>query len=128
MIEATSKTYAADEFVRLYALNSRRIYAYILTLLPHWADAEDVFQDVSAVLWEKFDEFTPGTEFAAWAYRIAYFKAIKYRSRKSARARLFSDQALEAIAAEIEPLSESLDAEYRQLADCIAALPEYDRR
>src|ERR1700722_15763810 len=108
MIETNPRSHAADAFVRLYALSSRRIYAYILTLLPNWADAEDVFQDVSTVLWEKFGEFTPGTEFAAWAYRIAYFKAIKYRSRKSARARLFSDQALEAIAAEMEPMGESL--------------------
>jgi RNA polymerase sigma factor (sigma-70 family) len=115
---------AAAEFVRLYALNSRRIYAYLLTLLPNWADAEDVFQDVSAVLWEKFSEFTPGTDFGAWAFRIAHFKALKRRSQNSARSKLFSELAMDAVAAEMQTMSDTLEAQYRQLSACFAALSE----
>ena len=85
------------EFVRLYTASSRRIYTYILTLLPNRTDAEDVFQDVSALLWEKFHEFTPGTQFGAWACRIAYFKALKHRSRNAVRNRIFSPAAMESI-------------------------------
>jgi RNA polymerase sigma-70 factor (ECF subfamily) len=119
---------AAAEFVRLYALNSRRIYAYLLTLVPNWADAEDVFQDVSAVLWEKFSEFTPGTDFGAWAFRIAHFKALKRRSQNSARSKLFSELAMDAVAAEMAAMSETLEAQYRQLSACFTALPEADRQ
>ena len=116
------------EFVRLYAANSRRIYTYILTLLPNRSDAEDVFQDVSALLWEKFAEFTPGTQFGAWACRIAYFKALKCRTRKATQRRLFSEATMETIAAEMEEMDDSLDAEYRVLAECFAALPEQDQQ
>ncbi len=66
------------EFVRLYTAHSRRIYTYLLTLLPQRADAEDVFQEVGTLLWEKFCDFTPGTNFAAWACKIAQFQAIKF--------------------------------------------------
>ncbi len=118
---------AADEFVRLYTVASRRIYTYILTLLPDRTDAEDVFQEVSTVLWEKFREFTPGTQFGAWACRIAYFKAIKFRSLKSVRTRMFSEQALENISAELEAMDDSLDVEYRLLAECFAGLPPEEK-
>ena len=116
------------EFVRLFSANSRRIYTYILTLLPNRSDAEDVFQDVSVVLWEKFPEFSPGTQFGAWACRIAYFKAIKLRARRANRARLFSEAAMESILVEMEEMDDSRDTEYRVLAECFAALPESDRR
>jgi RNA polymerase sigma-70 factor, ECF subfamily len=116
------------EFVRLYTASSRRIYTYILTLLPNRADAEDVFQDVGTLLWEKFDEFTPGSQFGAWACRIAYFKALKYRARKASHTRLFKETAMETIYAEMEAMDDSLDTEYRALGECFAALPEPDRR
>jgi RNA polymerase sigma-70 factor (ECF subfamily) len=118
---------SADEFVRLYTAASRRIYTYILTLLPDRTDAEDVFQEVSTVLWEKFREFTPGTQFGAWACKIAYFKAIKFRSLKAVRSRMFSEHTLENISAELEAMDDSLDVEYRLLAECFARLPAEER-
>lgn len=125
---ASGDSAAAAEFVRLYALNSRRIYAYLLTLLPNWADAEDVFQDVSAVLWQKFSEFTPGTDFGAWAFRIAHFKALKRRSQNTTRSKLFSELAMDAVAAEMATMSDTLEAQYRQLSACFAALSDADRQ
>ncbi len=47
-------------FMRLFLENERRIFGFILTLLPHWADAEDVFQETAGVLWNKFDDFQSG--------------------------------------------------------------------
>ena len=97
-------------------------------MLPNRADAEDVFQDVGTLLWEKFDEFTPGSQFGAWACRIAYFKALRYRTKKARQVALFSEVAMETIQAEMEAMHDSLDAEYLALADCFAALPEPDRQ
>ena len=116
-----------SEFVRLYTTNSRRIYTYILTLLPNRVDAEDVFQDVSTLLWEKFGEFTPGSQFGAWACRIAYFLVLKHRSKKAVRDQFFSEAAMEAIRDEVVTMDDSLDGEYRALAGCLAALSESDR-
>jgi len=42
-----SRAERADEFTLLFGRHARQIYAYILTLIPHWADAEDVFQETS---------------------------------------------------------------------------------
>ena len=53
-------------FSRLLVANQRRIYGFILTLVHDRSAAEDILQDVSALLWQKYDKFEPGTDFAAW--------------------------------------------------------------
>jgi RNA polymerase sigma-70 factor (ECF subfamily) len=50
------------EFIRLLSLHTSSIYTYIRVLIPNRTDAEDVFQETSRTLWEKFDEYQPGTD------------------------------------------------------------------
>ena len=69
---------SSGEFIRLFLQNERRIYAFIVSLLPDLTDAEDVLQETSVVLWEKFDQFQPGTNFVSWACKIAHFKVLKH--------------------------------------------------
>src|SRR5262249_6041691 len=85
-------------FLRLFLQNERRLYAYILTLLPNRADADDVLQEASLVMWDKFDERDPPGEFTAWGCRIAYFKVLDFY-KKSRRTRVqFSQAMLERVA------------------------------
>lgn len=69
-------------FLELFTPNYRRIQTFILTLLPNWNDAEDVMQETAQVLWEKFDSYTPGTDFLAWALTIARYQVLNQRKRK----------------------------------------------
>src|SRR5215468_7592228 len=80
-------------FLRLFLQNERRLYAYILTLLPNRADADDVLQDASLVMWDKFDDENPPEDFAAWGCRIAYFKVLDF-GKKRQRSRIFFSQPL----------------------------------
>src|SRR5437762_11195067 len=76
-------------FLRLFLQNQRRLYAYILTLLPNRADAEDVLQETSLAMWDKFEASTPPTDFLAWARRVAYHKVLDfYKKTHRAEARL----------------------------------------
>src|SRR5262245_11019859 len=85
-------------FLRLFLKNQRRIYAYVLTLLPNRADADDVLQEASLVMWDKFHPETPPDDFAAWGCRIAYFKVLDF-FKKGHRARVrFSQSMLERVA------------------------------
>ncbi|MCD4728899.1 MAG: hypothetical protein K8R46_14670 [Pirellulales bacterium] len=43
----------------LFAQVHDSLFAYVFSLLPHWSDAEDVFQQTSLVLWRKFGSFQP---------------------------------------------------------------------
>ena len=55
------------ELMRLMTQHQRRIFSYIYTLVPYRADAEDILQETSLVVCEKFGQFKIGTDFAAWA-------------------------------------------------------------
>src|SRR5262245_13219057 len=116
-------------FLRLFLQNKRRLYAYIFTLLPRWSDAEDVLQEASLVMWDKFDERSPPTDFAAWGCRIAYFKVLDFY-KKSGRSRVhFSQAMLERIAdtAVDQAATLQLDERRAALAGCIEKLPAHDR-
>jgi RNA polymerase sigma-70 factor, ECF subfamily len=117
----------ADEFASLFSCHARRIYAYVLTLTPQWADAEDVFQETSTILWQKFGEFEPGTNFLAWACQIAYYRAIWFRQRQKKVAMPFGAQFFDLVAAETVAQQEALEDRHSALAKCVQLLVERDR-
>ncbi len=119
----------SKRFLRLFLQTERRLYAYILTLLPRRADADDVLQEASLVMWDKFDERHPPGDFLAWGCRIAYFKVLDWY-KKSHRSRvLFSQEMLERIAetAVEQSATLQLDARREALAGCIEKLRPADR-
>jgi RNA polymerase sigma-70 factor (ECF subfamily) len=115
------------EFVAQLTRYSRRIYSFIRTLVPNQSDAEDLFQDVSTTLWEKYCEFRRGSDFRAWAFQIAHFKVLNFRQRQAHRPQPFADAIIEKLACDRLLADDSLDARSRALADCYRKLDEEDR-
>jgi RNA polymerase sigma-70 factor, ECF subfamily len=116
-------------FLRLFLQNERRLYAYILTLLPNRADADDVLQEASLVMWDKFDEHHPPDDFTAWGCRIAYFKVLDFY-KKSQRSRVrFSQTMLDRVAetAVEQAATLQLDERREALAGCLEKLGPRDR-
>jgi RNA polymerase sigma-70 factor, ECF subfamily len=116
-------------FLRLFLQNERRLYAYILTLLPHRADADDILQEASLVMWDKFDENNPPGDFAAWGCRIAYFKVLDFL-KKSQRSRVcFSQAMLERVAETALEQAATLQLDERRaaLTGCVEKLSPRDR-
>jgi len=116
-------------FLRLFLQNERRLYAYILTLLPNRADADDVFQEASLILWDKFDLDHPPLDFAAWGCRIAYFKVLDFCKKQQRSRVLFSQPVLERLAETMTEQAAALQLDERReaLAGCIAKLSSADR-
>lgn len=115
------------EFVQLWTAHSHRVFAYILTLLPNEADAEEVLQETGVALWEKFDDYQSGTNFRAWACRFALNLVRNFRRRQSHRPVLFSDHFVTVIDRQTTAHSASLDEQSVALADCLTKLPNADR-
>jgi len=116
-------------FLRLFLQNDRRLYGYILTLLPNRADADDVLQDVCLVMWDKFDEADPPADFVAWGCRIAYYKVLDFYKKKRRGKVQFSQALVERLAETAAEHAEALQLEERReaLAGCIEKLPARDR-
>jgi RNA polymerase sigma-70 factor (ECF subfamily) len=115
------------EFVRLLTQNSSLLFGFILSLAVNRADAEDIFQNTSVILWEKFDSFERGTNFLSWASRVAYFEALAHR-RKAGRVLTLSDAAWDALAADALAAVDDPTDWQESLAECLAKLNPDDRR
>lgn len=117
------------EFSELLQKSRGPVFALIYAIVLNMADTEDVFQQTAGLLWEKFDEFEPGTNFTGWALRVARFKAANFvRGRYRERQR-FSNNVIEqlyqaSVGASDRDQEERLDA----LRTCLSKLPEKDRQ
>lgn len=116
-----------DEFVRLLSQESSQIYGFILTLTANRDDAEDIFQETCVVLWRRFDDFEPATNFRAWAGRIAYLQILNFRRRHDRR-RVLCDEAIHALAADALTVMQEPDSRQDALAECLEKLRPQDRK
>lgn len=115
-------------FVRLLATCQRRLFLFALSLLHDFNEAEEVVQSASVVLWKKFDEFTPGTDFAKWASRVVYFEVLKRREEQANRLLPLRPEVLETLAEEATGLLDEADRRREALERCLARLRTRDRR
>lgn len=115
------------EFVRLLTQNERAVYAFIFSLAPDWDSAEEILQETNIRMWERFDDFTPGTNFRAWAISMAKYQVLTYRKRKKRNNLLFDGELLEKIATSLEPGVELAEARQKALHECIGELSERSR-
>jgi len=116
-------------FLRLFLANQKRLYAYVLTLVPNRADADDVLQEVSFLLWDKFDEERPPQDFVAWGCRIAYFKVLElFKKNRRSKVR-FSQEMLERLSETLIEQTDVLQLDERReaLAGCLGRLSQKDR-
>ena len=73
-----------QDFVKELTKHQSSLRAFIVSLIPGSSDVEDVLQDTNVVLWKKMEEFTPDTNFTAWAFAIAR-NTVKAQHRKNKR-------------------------------------------
>lgn len=117
-----------EEFMRLFLANERRIYGLIVSLVPNLTDADDLLQDVSAAMWNKFSEYKSGTDFAAWGLTFARYAALKHHQKIRAAGRVtFSDTLLETLAQDAAAAAPQASHRQEALRECLAKLPERTR-
>jgi RNA polymerase sigma-70 factor (ECF subfamily) len=117
------------EFLKLFVRHQQEIYAYILTLVPHMHDADDLFQDGMVVMWQKFDQFQPGTNFAAWGVQIMRFQILDYR-RNQARSKqvLMEESLFEALIDHMSAVQDEAPIRIEALRKCLTLLDDRARR
>lgn len=125
---ASPSSSGAGAFVQLFARHSRRIYSYILTLVPNPTDADEIYQDTSMILWEKFGEFEPGTHFGAWACKIAHFRVLSYyKKNRNNRHVSLDEETAGVLGQQLQQLQEAesdlLEARHEALMRCLGRLP-----
>jgi RNA polymerase sigma-70 factor (ECF subfamily) len=123
-----SNSKKTDIFFQLYIKHQKRIYAYILMFIPNVSDADDVLQQVSSCMWERFDSFEPESNFGAWAIRIARnFVFDHYKSKRRSKI-LFTDQNFEVFADRAAESSSLMDQRVEFLHKCLEEFKDSDRK
>ncbi len=116
-----------DQFMTQLMGHQRRLFQYIHLLLPRQQDAEDVMQNTLVVLWKKYDQFAPGTNFYSWACRAAYLEAKNYRRRNGRLVTVLDDATFERIAVAASEQFDLLEVRREAMERCMDKLRPFDR-
>lgn len=117
------------DFVSELTAWQRRLYAFILALVRHPADADDILQETNLVMWRKWRDFEPGTRFDSWAFAIARFQVMAHRKRQKRSKLHFDDDLVELLATDAAADPEGgFDARRAALSRCLGKLTDEQRR
>jgi len=115
------------DFLDLYAKCQRQLYVFIRGHVPVRSDIDDVFQDTSKILWEKFDQYQAGTDFASWAFAVVRLQLLKYFESQGRLSHLLSPEIASIVAKELVEVSQSADIRVEALRGCIEKLLPSDQ-
>jgi RNA polymerase sigma-70 factor, ECF subfamily len=67
-----------DRFAQLLRAHHIQLFGYLYAIVHNISDAEDLYQETSLVLWDKFSEYREGTNFFAWAMATARYHVANF--------------------------------------------------
>jgi RNA polymerase sigma-70 factor, ECF subfamily len=111
-----------EEFLKRFLRHQDDLRAFLGSVVRDRAAAEDLFQEVSLVLWQSFGNYDPSRPFGAWARGIAVKKVLQTREKSRRLPLAFSPQAILAIL-DAYDRTEKLAPDPSDLRECIAKLP-----
>lgn len=118
---------AARGFVQRLTASQRRLYAFIRSQVYSRNDADEVMQQTSTVLWEKYESFRPDGDFVRWACGIARLEVLShFRNRRRLRV-VFDENVAEAVGDRLAAAAEEVDLRLDMLIECMKELVIRDR-
>ncbi len=115
------------EFIDQFVATQRRVYLFILAQVGNPDLAEEVLQNTNVVIWSKWKDFEPGTNYIAWVYRIASFEIMKFRQKNKRSRVYFDDEFVKTVAKSVEQIGEKSEARRVALSKCLNKLKPADR-
>jgi len=114
-------------FLRLFTVHEPAIRAHVRRLVPARADADDVMQEISVVLWEKFDAFRQGEDFRRWAFGVARFEVLAWLRDKGRDRLVLDEDVVTKIAEETTADEPRLERQREALEFCMGKVPREQR-
>lgn len=117
-----------EAFVGQMTASQRDLRTFIVGLVPHQVDADDVLQEVNLALWRKRHLYDPNQDYLRWAFGFAALEVRSFRSR-AARGRLwFSESTIQSLADEWPDKISFLEDCRLVLARCLQKLNDTERQ
>jgi RNA polymerase sigma-70 factor, ECF subfamily len=125
MPQENLENWGAD-FVYQLSQSQNQIFSYILTLVPNWSDAEDILQDTSVTMWNKYGCHQKIEYFTTLGIHVAQNLIRQYYRKKKTQDRFLDDDVLEQIAVHAGEISPDIDSRIRLLHVCLSKLSSSD--
>jgi RNA polymerase sigma-70 factor (ECF subfamily) len=113
---------AHRSFIRNFVETEDRIRGYLLAICGDANSAEDLFQEVSCVLWEKFAAYDQSRPFIAWALGVARLECLKWREKQAKRKEILSPDVIALMAEDAAEEYASANDKLPALRKCIKSL------
>jgi RNA polymerase sigma-70 factor (ECF subfamily) len=121
----------ADRMAEVAALLVKHrvpLLAYLIAAVRDGNDAEDLLQEVSMAAVRSWEQFTPGTNFLAWAREIARRRVLEYAKASRKAAALLDPEVLAALEAAAREADDPPDRRRDALRECLAGMGGHARR
>jgi len=122
-----AETERHHRFLRSFTAHEPAIRAHVRRLVPARADADDVMQEISVVLWQKFDSFREGADFKAWAFGVARFEVLAWLRDRGRDRLVLDEEVITKIAEETTVEEPRLQRQREALEHCMKKVPEDHR-
>ena len=116
------------QFLRLLLSSERELFRYVAALVPNIADAEEIVQETTVVLWSKFDQYDASQPFTPWACRFALNIAKQWLARRKRWQTVLDGELIDQLANRREELRPQFEQRLRRLDHCLGKLPPHQRR
>lgn len=122
-----SESQDIPQFVQQVIDIQPRLYGFVLALLMDRNAADDVVQETNAVLWAKREQFEPGTNFVAWAFRIARYQVMAHQKSARGDRHVFNAEMVNDLSGVLADEAERADDTRAALRRCMDKLSDEQR-
>ena len=122
-------THRDADFAERLRSHQVQVFSYIYSLVRNFDDADDLFQQTSLAMWNKYDQFDPSRSFVAWACGVARFEVSNFLRARSRQRLYFSDDlSLLLIDAQDSLELDRVEERREALAGCLKKLRGRDQK
>jgi RNA polymerase sigma-70 factor (ECF subfamily) len=108
---------------QLFVRHQPALLAYVLSLEPSYADAQDIVQEVFLAVSRKADSWSAGTNFTAWVFAIARFEVLHFQRRRARAGRRLDEEVVELLQDTVGlPDVDDFERQLRMLQGCLQQL------
>lgn len=116
-----------EEFLRTFLRHEAELRAFTRALVRDRDVQDDVFQEVTLVLWREYERYDPSRPFAAWARGVAANKIMQQFDKQRRGPVVFSPEVIQSILDAYQRTEQSAPRR-DALDECLQRLPEKSRR
>jgi RNA polymerase sigma-70 factor (ECF subfamily) len=127
MYDMSEKT-RYNDFLMLFVPAQVTLRRYVLAHIPDFHEAEDVLQDVSLVLWNKFDQYDRTRRFDSWAFGITHRTVLRRIRDRGRRRTVLSPEVCSMVGRQLIDDVPVMNDRRSFLKSCLEELPGTQRR